>query len=477
MSSSEGSISGIQFRGGLSAAQTHCGLKQALAALQSAEKNAVLWFAEIMQRKLYRELGYSSIHHYASEALSFGPSRISQFIRLAEAFEQLPALKAAVTHGEIPWTTAREVARVATPATERFWIAEAKRSSRQVLERKVAAARDHARQERRSDPAQTVLGEGLLHQAETREPALAPSALRAAAQAPAAGSPPSTAQAPAAGVSLPAACELTPVRVAMEGCGMPAGVPAAPVATLAAAPPVALTFRMDGLQLARFDAIMEKLRRLGIGQPREELLLMAFAALAESAERMKESKPSAAEPFPRGKSGGGDEQGCRAGDAPEPFPRGKSGGHNERPSRAGAAPFQIIVYQCESCGRAKVVTSQGPRAISRADLERAQCDAQVLAPGEPNRSSIPPAAKRAVLARDSYRCQVKGCGSTHLLEIHHVKPRSDGGSNKAENLRVVCAACHQLLHDRGLASPLLDPSGASARTGQPPSRSTDQASG
>ena len=44
-------------------------MKEALAELGRAEKNALLWFADIWKRKLYRELGYSSIKVYASEAL------------------------------------------------------------------------------------------------------------------------------------------------------------------------------------------------------------------------------------------------------------------------------------------------------------------------------------------------------------------------------------------------------------------------
>ena len=65
---------------------------KALTELRRAEKNAILWFAEIMRRKLYREIGYSSVHTYAREALGFSKVKTSQFIRLAESLEELPAL-------------------------------------------------------------------------------------------------------------------------------------------------------------------------------------------------------------------------------------------------------------------------------------------------------------------------------------------------------------------------------------------------
>ena len=54
---------------GRSAAELHAVLKSALIAMQRAERAAVLCFAEINERRLYRELGYSSIHMYAAEAL------------------------------------------------------------------------------------------------------------------------------------------------------------------------------------------------------------------------------------------------------------------------------------------------------------------------------------------------------------------------------------------------------------------------
>ena len=124
-------------------------------------------------------------------------------------------------------------------------------------------------------------------------------------------------------------------------------------------------------------------------------------------------------------------------------------------SRSNSAPAQIVVYKCKECGRAEVVTSQGRRAISPSTLERLECDARVQAPGAPNRATIPPATRQAVLARDGYRCSIRGCGNTQFLEVHHIRPRSEGGSNKLENLAAICSSCHQLLHEKGLASPLL----------------------
>ena len=55
--------------------------------------------------------------------------------------------------------------------------------------------------------------------------------------------------------------------------------------------------------------------------------------------------------------------------------------------------------------------------------------------------------RRAVLERDGWRCQ--HCGSRDNLHLHHQLFLSHGGPDSAENLIVLCAECHQALHDSG----------------------------
>jgi hypothetical protein len=55
------------------AAELHTRLEAALRELKRAERTAVLLFGEILQRKLYRDLGYASIRAYAADALGFTP--------------------------------------------------------------------------------------------------------------------------------------------------------------------------------------------------------------------------------------------------------------------------------------------------------------------------------------------------------------------------------------------------------------------
>jgi len=130
------------YAAGQPAARVDAALRQAVAACDRAQRSAVLWFAEVMRRELYRELGSASLEQYATEGLGFSRGRYWQFRRLAEDLERLPRLRQAVATGEIGWTKARHVARVATETTEADWVAKGKALGRRQLAAEVKKARD-----------------------------------------------------------------------------------------------------------------------------------------------------------------------------------------------------------------------------------------------------------------------------------------------------------------------------------------------
>lgn len=206
------------------AARVDTALREALAACDRARECAVLWFAEVQRRGLHREFGYASLELYATQGLGFSLNRYWQFKRLADDLERLPALREAVATGELGWTKAQQVARVATPQTQAAWVARAAVAGRRELAGEVRAAREGVRRE--AAAAAGRLDGGRLF-----------------------------GEAVAADVPIAVA----PARVE-----------------------VTVTLRGDALQAARFEALLARARKLRLGAAgagRLELVLEALAAL------------------------------------------------------------------------------------------------------------------------------------------------------------------------------------------------------
>jgi len=64
--------------------------------------------------------------------------------------------------------------------------------------------------------------------------------------------------------------------------------------------------------------------------------------------------------------------------------------------------------------------------------------------------------KKAILERDNYTCQKCGCTDRRKLDIHHIIPRWEGGSNDPENLITFCTKCHG--EEEGKQPPSIPPS-------------------
>jgi len=135
-----------------SPAKVHHCLRRSLKAMENAQKCAVLWFAEVQRRHLYRDLGHPTINQYAMKELGFSKSRTGDFIRLARQLDNLPAVRAAMTSGDLGYTKAREIVNVATPATEEAWL-KAAQGPRKELVREVKRVKQAAR----VDPRQAEL--------------------------------------------------------------------------------------------------------------------------------------------------------------------------------------------------------------------------------------------------------------------------------------------------------------------------------
>lgn len=320
-----------EYAPGLPAGRVDESLRQALSACDRARECAVLWFAEVQRRGLYRALGHASLQLYSTQALGFSDNRYWQFKRLADDLDRLPVLREAVADGRVGWTKAQQVARVATVETQAAWVHKAATTGRRELAAAVKAA-----VRPRAATAQLALGAAVV----------------------------------------PAQVEV----------------------------PTTIALRADPLQLARFEALIEKARKLGVapaGADRMDILMAGLESLVAAA------------------------------------PRG----------RAGGPSVQVVVQHCPECGTAAVTTSRGEKRLAPAQVATLTCDARVRESGKPNRATVPPTVRAAVLARDRHRCTSPGCRSTSFLEVHHLVPRSRGGSNRTGNLVTLCSRCHRFAHE------------------------------
>ncbi len=126
-------MSAISFVSDQPAARVHASLMRSLKAMEHTQQCAVLWFADIMRRGLFKEFGHASINQYAQMELGFSKSRTRDFVRLAGRLDKLPAVREAMSNGELGYTKARELVSVATPETQDSWLKAAKGTRQELV--------------------------------------------------------------------------------------------------------------------------------------------------------------------------------------------------------------------------------------------------------------------------------------------------------------------------------------------------------
>ncbi len=120
------------------------------------------------------------------------------------------------------------------------------------------------------------------------------------------------------------------------------------------------------------------------------------------------------------------------------------------PGDSGRAPYQVAVTRCDDCERVWQRARGEAVEVSAEVAERARCDGQEVPDGPGGgrraRQAVPPAVRRGVVRRDGGRCRVPGCRNATWLEVHHLRPVSEGGTNDPDGLVLLCGAHHRLQH-------------------------------
>ncbi len=106
----------------------------------------------------------------------------------------------------------------------------------------------------------------------------------------------------------------------------------------------------------------------------------------------------------------------------------------------------------------------GP-ALALATVRRLCCDGTAVGilegrDGEPlnigrKSRAIPPAMRRAMLARDG-GCRFPGCDRTRFCDGHHVQHWANGGETKLGNIVTLCSFHHTLVHEGGFGVTVTD---------------------
>jgi hypothetical protein len=80
------------------------------------------WLRIAEKQQIWREVGCVSLLEYMERRLGYKPHAANERLRVALALEKLPALELSLANGELPFSAARELTRVATPDTESAWL-------------------------------------------------------------------------------------------------------------------------------------------------------------------------------------------------------------------------------------------------------------------------------------------------------------------------------------------------------------------
>ena len=94
---------------------------------------------------VHRHLGLGSFAEYVERLFGYSRRTLDDKLRTAEALEELPELTRSLRESTLSWSAVRELARVATPETEREWLNATRGRTVHEVERLVSGKRRGAR--------------------------------------------------------------------------------------------------------------------------------------------------------------------------------------------------------------------------------------------------------------------------------------------------------------------------------------------
>ena len=103
------------------------------------------WLLAAYRLRVHESLGFASFAEYVERHTGCSRRDARERLRVAKALDELPQLSHALQTGEIFWSAARELTRVATDETEREWLEAASGRTMRQVERMVVGHEKGAR--------------------------------------------------------------------------------------------------------------------------------------------------------------------------------------------------------------------------------------------------------------------------------------------------------------------------------------------
>jgi hypothetical protein len=139
--------------------QLHRTLKRIVKARGSLDLQEAAALREAQQLQIWRQFGHTSLVDYMEREMGYSPRAALERLRVANALPQLPQIAAAIEQGDLSFSGARELTRVATRETEQNWLgATAEMNLREVE----AAVSGHTRGDLPTDTPDPKLQRKIL---------------------------------------------------------------------------------------------------------------------------------------------------------------------------------------------------------------------------------------------------------------------------------------------------------------------------
>ena len=360
--------------------------------------------------------GYASFGEYIERLFGLRRRAIEDKVRVAQALEELPELAGALRSGELNWSAVRELSRVAVPETEREWIAVARERTAREVERMVSGLAPGNRPADRRRPefvrhvlrfevgAETLatFREAMKELRKSSDQRLDDDAALLLMAREVLGGPGDAGRA-----------SYQVAVLVCEDCGR--GFQHATGELIQIDPAIVEMCHCDAqrIPIANLHDVTAKAdARVGTTDSAQADALRGADEIAKAEADVGTIEIAKAE------ADVGTIEIAKA------------------ETDVGTIEIAKAETHLNTAESARADAWPGPRPSgARAEVKRRRAT-----------QDTPPAIRREVFWRDRGRCVVPGCRNATYVDLHHLDPRSEGGSNDPDNLVALCGAHHRALH-------------------------------